>query len=373
MRRVGLYLALGALCLSHTALASSKRASQRTHRVYPGQTLGMIAKRYNVSVEELCSANGITRKSPIKPQQVLIIPSKDDASSADSAALAEPEPEPNPRDAKPEQVSSARTKNAALGTAPMPSAIRPASTSHGARTPPPRFERALHDPYARRPSKRGFVTISSYTGSFRGLAVGRDGKVTDEARRAFARVLASWRTGQHESIHDRLIKMLVKVSDHFGGRPIRVVSGFRPYSPLQYTPHSRHNLGHAADFLIPGVPNTSLRDFCMTLEDVGVGYYPNSTFVHLDVRQMATYWVDYSGPGEPPRYAGARTAPVQEIERIRAAAALREPADYPALRAVDPASLGPETTPSSTDTLGAHIRGRSLGTQGSSRQVPETL
>jgi len=38
---------------------------------------------------------------------------------------------------------------------------------------------------------------------------------------------------------------------------------------------------------------------------VGVGYYPNSTFVHLDVRSLPTYWVDYSKPGEPPRYDSA--------------------------------------------------------------------
>jgi hypothetical protein len=33
-----------------------------------------------------------------------------------------------------------------------------------------------------------------------------------------------------------------------------------------------------------------------------VGYYPNSTFVHLDVRDTPATWIDYSKPGEPPRY-----------------------------------------------------------------------
>ena len=32
------------------------------------------------------------------------------------------------------------------------------------------------------------------------------------------------------------------------------------------------------------------------------GYYPNSTFVHLDVRDTPGFWIDYSRPGEPPRY-----------------------------------------------------------------------
>jgi hypothetical protein len=40
---------------------------------------------------------------------------------------------------------------------------------------------------------------------------------------------------------------------------------------------------------------------------VGVGYYPNSSFVHLDVRETNTYWVDYAGPGEAPRKTNRRS------------------------------------------------------------------
>jgi len=38
---------------------------------------------------------------------------------------------------------------------------------------------------------------------------------------------------------------------------------------------------------------------------VGCGYYPNGSFVHVDVRPYATgrvVWVDASRPGEPSRY-----------------------------------------------------------------------
>jgi hypothetical protein len=34
-----------------------------------------------------------------------------------------------------------------------------------------------------------------------------------------------------------------------------------------------------------------------------VGYYPNSTFVAVDGREEAAYWVDRSGPGPAPDYA----------------------------------------------------------------------
>jgi hypothetical protein len=47
-----------------------------------------------------------------------------------------------------------------------------------------------------------------------------------------------------------------------------------------------------------------------------VGYYPNSTFVHVDVRAASAYWVDRSGPGEKPNYVRARAA--GEPEPVRA-------------------------------------------------------
>src|SRR5690606_26670455 len=80
--------------------------------------------------------------------------------------------------------------------------------------------------------------------------------------------------------------------------PIRLVSGYRTSS---YVKDSRHRHSSAVDFSIPGVPNSAVRDYLLQLGNVGVGYYPNSTFVHLDVRARSAYWVDYAGPGEAPR------------------------------------------------------------------------
>jgi hypothetical protein len=100
----------------------------------------------------------------------------------------------------------------------------------------------------------------------------------------------------------RLASLVGQVSEHFSGRTLHVVSGFRPYSPVQYTAHSNHNLGRAMDFNVEGIPNTTLRDYCRGFANAGVGFYPNSTFVHLDVRAGKAYWVDYARPGEAPRY-----------------------------------------------------------------------
>jgi uncharacterized protein YcbK (DUF882 family) len=269
-------LAAGAFAVA-LATASVSHAKPRTHRVYSGQTLGMIAKRYNVSVQAIRNANGLRVGKPIQPKQELIIPERDDEDGSQARELLD---------------ERGGNRGAAKDAPQTPAALKKAEPSS--------------TEYARKPRRAGYVVLLGTMGRWQGQALTPKGKITDHARKGFEKVLASWRTGSRETIDQQLIRLLVRVSDHFGGRPVRIVSGYRPWSATQYTPHSRHNLGQAVDFSIPGVPNSVVRDYCRSLGKVGVGYYPNSSFVHLDVRETKTYWVDYSGPGEAPRYADGR-------------------------------------------------------------------
>src|ERR1700753_3975434 len=61
-----------------TAHATTDELGRTTHVVYGGQTLGRIARRYNVSVEALCRANGLRYGSRIHPGQRLVIPNGND-------------------------------------------------------------------------------------------------------------------------------------------------------------------------------------------------------------------------------------------------------------------------------------------------------
>lgn len=66
------------------------------------------------------------------------------------------------------------------------------------------------------------------------------------------------------------------------------------------TKGSHHGHGEAADIRLPGVPPVDLANFVRAnFERVGVGYYPTSLFVHVDVRKRSYYWRDPSGPGQP--------------------------------------------------------------------------
>jgi uncharacterized protein YcbK (DUF882 family) len=47
--------------------------------------------------------------------------------------------------------------------------------------------------------------------------------------------------------------------------------------------HSQHMEGHAIDLRVPGVATAQLRDAALSLKAGGVGYYPVSQFVHVDV------------------------------------------------------------------------------------------
>jgi uncharacterized protein YcbK (DUF882 family) len=47
--------------------------------------------------------------------------------------------------------------------------------------------------------------------------------------------------------------------------------------------HSQHMEGHAIDLRVPGVTTVQLRDAALSLQAGGVGYYPVSQFVHVDV------------------------------------------------------------------------------------------
>jgi len=47
--------------------------------------------------------------------------------------------------------------------------------------------------------------------------------------------------------------------------------------------HSQHIEGHAIDIRVPGVSTAQLRNAALSLDAGGVGYYPRSKFVHVDV------------------------------------------------------------------------------------------
>jgi uncharacterized protein YcbK (DUF882 family) len=53
--------------------------------------------------------------------------------------------------------------------------------------------------------------------------------------------------------------------------------------------HSQHIVAKAVDFRVDGVPAPLVRDAALSLNAGGVGYYPRSQFVHVDVGPVRTW------------------------------------------------------------------------------------
>ncbi|MBK9036317.1 MAG: DUF882 domain-containing protein [Myxococcales bacterium] len=139
--------------------------------------------------------------------------------------------------------------------------------------------------------------------------IGRDGAVDDATRKQLEGIFKCKRTKRQHAIDRQLLVMLADVAAQYPGKTIEYVSAYRAVDPRE----SRHRQGRAFDFRIPGVPLTELRDYVWTHHtEVGVGWYPQSNFIHMDHRPGAK---DYAwtqiGPtehGNPSWSARARRA-----------------------------------------------------------------
>lgn len=276
MRQSLTFLAL----VGATGLLSSIASADVQHVVGKGHTIEAIANRYHVSAKAIIEANHLKDVKHLKPGDVLTIPKVDTPKKAHKD---------DARDGRVGGAHDGDKKDSAKGKTAKDKDGKP--------------EHSNPVTYAAKPKTPGVIHIKRMASTEE-----LDLKITDRGGRVSAATLRSFEkmlrfpTGASHPIEPRLISLLGVMSNHFGSRKIEVVSGFRPYTPTQYTKDSNHNHGRAIDFRVIGVPNEAVRDFCRTLKSTGCGYYPNSTFVHMDVRESSAFWIDYSKPGEPPRY-----------------------------------------------------------------------
>lgn len=125
-----------------------------------------------------------------------------------------------------------------------------------------------------------------------------DGNFNEESLAALDHEFRCRRTGEERAVDPRLYEMLSRIQDHFKGKRIHLVSGFR----FQRNEGSRHYHASAMDIRIPGVGTKQLQQFAASLDrgGMGIGIYPKSGFVHVDFRapgQPSYRWVDNSGKG----------------------------------------------------------------------------
>ena len=104
-------------------------------------------------------------------------------------------------------------------------------------------------------------------------------------------------TGEVRAVDPKLYEQLSRIHDHFGGKRIHLVSGFR----FNERSSSRHHHAAAMDIRIPDVSIRDMYRYAESLDtgNMGIGIYPTSNFIHVDYRapgEPSYRWTDYSGP-----------------------------------------------------------------------------
>jgi LysM repeat protein len=291
-----------------------ERERRRAHVVAPGESLNEIAHRYGVGTKVLMRANNVRDPEAVRPGRELVIPDPRSASRGGGAVVV---PLKQVR-----RVSGERKGRDVLHHVMDGQTLQLIARAYGKsiktlRAENPRLgARVVAGDTVRVPGARTPVPVSVANCGYPGLRFDRVGKaqtirlldckgrVSPRGRKQLS-LLAEPRGESPTRFLDRgLLRRIQVIADEFPGRTIRVVSGYRP--PVGEREGSRHNYGRALDFSIEGVGNEAVFSFCKRLPDTGCGFYPNSTFVHVDVRDEGVSWVDLSGPGEPPDYTPRR-------------------------------------------------------------------
>lgn len=108
---------------------------------------------------------------------------------------------------------------------------------------------------------------------------------------ALNRLLRCHHTGEVSAIDVRVIDFLNAVDKRLGGgHEIHVISGFRSRAYNDWlarhghgvSRRSLHLAGRAIDVRFPRIGLAAVRHAALGLQRGGVGYYPDSDFVHLD-------------------------------------------------------------------------------------------
>lgn len=117
------------------------------------------------------------------------------------------------------------------------------------------------------------------------------GELDAESYRRLRHLMRCQHTGAESPIDPRLIDLLYRISARTHQK-ILLVSGFRApmYSMAKLSYHTR---GMAADIRIPGMTPLMARDLAESMGVKGLGYYPVSGFIHVDVRDDRMRWIDY--------------------------------------------------------------------------------
>ena len=127
------------------------------------------------------------------------------------------------------------------------------------------------------------------------LAYYENGQYVPSAIQALNHFLRDYRTGDVHPIDTALFDQLYTLQRRIETPgAYHVISGYRSPKTNQMlhansegvAKHSMHMEGRAIDIFLPGKDLVHLHKAALTMHAGGVGYYPNSNFIHLDTGRV---------------------------------------------------------------------------------------
>jgi uncharacterized protein YcbK (DUF882 family) len=145
------------------------------------------------------------------------------------------------------------------------------------------------------PHERTLRMYNTHTGESLRTVFWAEGKFVPEAMNDINKLLRDHRNNSVAQMDPKLLFLLDQVSTQVGGNSVvHIISGYRsPESNLKLhenttgvAKHSLHLDGKAVDVRIPGRDLASLHKAALHAGGGGVGYYPDSQFVHMDTGRL---------------------------------------------------------------------------------------
>ena len=148
------------------------------------------------------------------------------------------------------------------------------------------------------PAERTLRLYNTHTGESLRSVFWAEGQFIPDALKDINKLLRDHRNDKIAEMDPKLILLLNDVGDKFGDNQVlHVISGYRsPESNAKLhanssgvAKHSMHMDGKAIDIRMPGKNLAQLHKAAMSMKAGGVGYYPDSQFVHMDTGRVR-YW-----------------------------------------------------------------------------------
>lgn len=145
------------------------------------------------------------------------------------------------------------------------------------------------------PREKRLSFYNIHTGESLSTVYWINGGYLPEALQQIDYILRDYRLDRVKSMNPKLLDLLYELHRRLDTtQPYHIICGYRSPQTNAFlhrttrgvAVHSQHVLGNATDLRVPGRNLTRVRSTALGMHEGGVGYYPHSDFVHVDVGRV---------------------------------------------------------------------------------------